>query len=181
MNTRFIKSFVVVIIFFLVSGYSVTNAQYVDRGNYIGPCIGFSFLGSVPQFGANYEYGLNVPNFGLLGIGGVFRYWGYSDSYFGGKWSYTNILIGAQGNYHFIIPGNSKLDPYAGLVLAYDGGSVSWSGPNYNYSSPSYGGFWIALQGGLRYWVSPTIAITGRLAFGSLSYGGLEVGADFKF
>ena len=107
----------------------------------------------------------------------MFRYWGYSETY----WKYTNVLIGAQGNYHFVVS-ESKFDPYVGLVLAYDAGSVSWNGPGSSFlSSPTYGGLWLAFQGGARYWVSSTVAITARIGFGTLSYSGLDLGVDFKF
>ena len=156
---------------------STANAQYEAGKNYLGPSIGFSFLGSTPDFGANYEYGINMQNFGLVGIGGLFRYWGYSETY----WKYTNVLIGVQGNYHFVVS-ESKFDPYVGLILAYDAGSVSWNGPGSSFlSSPTYGGLWLAFQGGARYWVSPTVAITARIGFGTLSYSGLDLGVDFKF
>lgn len=159
---------------------TTANAQYVANKNYLGPSIGFAFLGSTPDFGVSYEYGMNMQNFGLVGIGGLFRYWGYSESYFGGSWKYTNILIGAQGNYHFVLSSN-KLDPYVGIVLAYDAGSVSWSGPYGSYATPAYGGLWLAAQGGARYWVTPTIAISGRIGLGTLGYSGVDFGVDFKF
>jgi hypothetical protein len=167
----------------LVSIMLQTNAaaQYAVGKHYAGPSIGLSFLGSTFQLGGNYEYGMQIENFGTIGIGGVFRYWGYSETFAGGKWSYTNVLIGAQGNYHFEIKDNGQLDPYAGIVLAYNGGSVSYSGPGGNYPTPSHGGFWLGFQGGLRYFIQPNLAITGRVGFGTLSYGALEVGVDFKF
>ena len=173
----------IIVVAFLFLG--TANAQFIAEHSYLGPCIGLSFLGSVPQFGVNYERSMDLQNLGSVGFGGVFRYWGYSEDFGYGKVSYTNILIGAQGNYHFKVPGNSNLDPYAGVVLAYDIGSSS---VDYNnaflngYSaSVSAGGFWAAVQGGVRYFIQPNLALTGRLAFGSLSYGGLEVGVDFKF
>lgn len=189
MNTAIIKEdlmvknmvrFFMFVTLMVFSLNSISNAQYRDGNNYLGASIGLSFLGSAPQFGVNFEHAINVQDFGMVGIGGVFRYWGYSETYFDGKWSYTNVLIGAQGNYHFKV-GNEKLDPYAGIVLAYDAGSVSWSGPNSIYSSPSSGGLWAALQGGIRYMISPQWSLTARVGFGSLSYGALEVGADYKF
>ena len=173
------NSLVVTVILFLQQ--SPLHAQYVVEKHYAGPSIGLSFLGSTFQLGGNYEYALSLENFGKVGIGGIFRYWRYSDSFFGGEWSYTNILIGAQGNYHFEIQGSEKLDPYAGIVLAYDGGSVSYTGPGGNYATPSHGGLWLGFQGGMRYWINPDIAITGRVGFGTLSYGALEFGVDFKF
>ena len=174
-----IKFLIVASILFLQQ--SSLKAQYSIEKHYAGPSIGLSFLGSSFQFGGNYEYALSLENFGTVGIGGIFRYWGYSDAFFGGKWSYTNILIGAQGNYHFQIKGNDMLDPYAGLVLAYDGGSVSYDGPGGNYATPSHGGLWLGIQGGIRYFINSNIALTGRVGFGTLSYGALEVGVDFKF
>jgi hypothetical protein len=179
------KKKVVLIPLFFITAFLVPNtakAQFTADHNYIGPSIGLSFLGSSPEFGLNYEYGVDLQNVGTVGIGGLFRYWSYSNSYFYGKWTYTNILIGAQGNYHFKIP-ESKFDPYVGLILAYDVGSTSatYNDGYLNYGgSASAGGFWIALQAGARYWISPTLALTARLEFGSLSYGGLDVGVDFK-
>ena len=155
------------------------NTQLVKH--YAGPSLGLSFLGSTFQFGGNYEYSMHLDNFGNVGIGGLLRYWSYGESFLGGKWSYTNILVGAQGNYHFEIKDNDKLDPYAGIVLAYDGGSVSYSGPGGNYATPSHGGLWLGFQGGLRYFLQPNLALTARVGFGTLSYGALEVGVDFKF
>jgi hypothetical protein len=164
-----------------VFAFSTTNAQFTPNNHYLGPSIGLSFLGSTVQFGANYEYGMDVENFGRVGIGGIFRYWSYSEGFFEGEWSYTDVLIGVQGNYHFKLEEN-KFDPWLGLTLAYDGGSVSWDGPGgFDYVSPTYGGFFIGAHGGARYWISPTLAVSARIGFGTLSYGALDLGVDFKF
>ena len=173
-----INGFLTIIVFLFFQ--SPSKGQYMTDNHYAGPSIGLSFLGSAFQFGGNYEYALNVKNFGNIGIGGIFRYWGYSDAYYAGELSYTNIFIGVQGNYHFVIEGNDQLDPYGGLVLAYDGGSVSYSGPAGNYATPSQGGVWLGFQGGIRYFINPDLALTGRVGFGTLSYGALEIGIDFK-
>lgn len=164
----------------LVVTPAIAPAQFVNGKSALGPCIGLSFLGSTPQFGVNYEYGIDVQNFGLLGIGGIFRYWSYSEDYYSGKWKYTDILIGAQGNYHFKV-GDRKFDPYLGLTLAYDAGSVSWEGAYSTYATPTHGGLFLGADAGARYWISPTVALTGRLGFGSLGYGALDLGVDFKF
>lgn len=175
------KNFLLVSIIF-ISLHTAVFSQYNEGKHYAGPSVGLSFLGSAFQIGGNYEYALQVENFGLIGVGGILRYWGYSENFIGGKWKYTNILVGAQGNYHFKIKNLEQLDPYAGIVLAYDGGSVSYNGPdNRNYPTPSHGGLWIGAQGGLRYWFNPSIAATVRVGFGSLSYGALELGVDLKF
>ena len=160
----------------------VAFGQYFEAGkSYVGPSIGLSFLGSTPEFGVNYEYGMKME-FGTVGIGGLFRYWGYSEDYYFGKWKYTNILIGAQGNYHLKMDAGSKLDPWVGLILGYDASSVSYDGPSgYNYSSPTSGGLVLNAQGGARYWISPTMALRASLGYGSMSYGALDIGIDFKF
>ena len=164
---------------------SISFAQFEESKSYIGPSLGLSFLGSVPQFGANYEYGMSLKQIGLdgpgkIGVGGIIRYWSYSEDFSLGKWSYTNFLIGAQGNYHFQI--NDNMDPWLGLVLAYNGGSVSWDGPESKYlSEPTNGGLWLAGHCGMRYWFSSSLAVTARIGFGTLSYGALDVGLDFKF
>lgn len=76
---------------------------------------------------------------------------------------------------------NDTFDPWAGLTLAYDAGSVSWDGPNYNYASPTYGGLFLGAQVGGRYFFTPTLAGVVRLGFGSLSYGAFDIGVDWKF
>jgi hypothetical protein len=141
--------------------------------------VGLSFLGSTFQFGANYEYGLKM-DFGTIGVGGLFRYWSYSEKFSSGKWKYTDILIGAQGNYHFKLE-NDKIDPWAGLVLAYNGGSVKWDGPLATFPKPSHGGLFLGVHAGGRYWFSPTMAVSGRFGLGTLSYGSLDIGLDWKF
>ena len=172
MSIRLLKVF---LFFLILTVPAVSSAQFETGKNYLGPSLGLSFLGSTPQFGLNYEYGIEMRNFGNVGIGGIMRYWGYSS----GQWSYSNFLIGAQGNYHFKID-NPKFDIWAGLVLAYDNGTIKYSHGNYGYPYPSYGGVWLSLQGGLRYWVSNNFAIGGRLGFGTLSYSALEFGVDWK-
>jgi hypothetical protein len=179
------KFFLLITFVFLFAFGSRITAQYENSQQYLGASLGLSFLGSVVQPGLNYEYALSAKSIGLdasgkLGIGGIFRCWGYSKNFGAGKWKYTNILIGAQGNYHFRV-GDGKLDPYVGLVLAYDIASTSWDGTkDAGWSNVSAGGLWLALQGGVRYYLSPKLALTGRLGFGTLSYGALEIGVDFR-
>lgn len=159
---------------------SISNAQFSANKHHLGPSVGFSFLGSTPQFGLNYEYGMDIKDFGVIAIGGIARYWSYGETFFSDKVKYTDILIGAQANYHFKI-GDGKFDPWLGLTLAYDAGSVSWDGPAGPGGLPVNGGMFFGGNAGARYWVSPTFAISARLGFGSLGYGGLDLGVDFKF
>lgn len=175
MNTA-IKSLIVILFLLIIKN---ANAQYEVGKHYAGPSLGLSFLGSTAQLGLNYEYAFEIKDFGTVGAGGIFRYWGYKEGFFGGNRDISNILIGGQFNYHFKID-NTKFDPWAGVVLSFVTASVK---RNYAsiYSEPSYGGFWLGFHGGTRYWLTPTIALTGRVGFGTLSYGALEVGVDWKF
>jgi hypothetical protein len=172
------------VVLFLTIPFVAFSQQYFEAGkSYVGPSIGLSFLGSTPEFGANYEYGMKME-FGTIGIGGLFRYWGYSEDWGYGTFKYTNILIGAQGNYHLKMDPGSKLDPYVGIILGYDASSAKWSGNSFYYGfepSASSGGLVLNAHGGCRYWISPTMAVVGSIGYGSLSYGALDIGVDFKF
>lgn len=170
---RFIGTTVLLLLLFPVTN----NAQFEVGKHHLGPSLGFYFHGSSVIFGANYEYGMELKDIGKIGVGGIMRYYSYD----AGWWSYSDILIGAQGNYHFNLD-NKKLDPWLGLLIAFDIGSVDYKGPQSQwYHEPSYGGFWVGLHAGMRYWISPTMAIIGRFGFGSYSYSAFDVGVDFKF
>lgn len=176
MNSAF-KSLIVILFLLIIKN---ANAQYEIEKHYIGPSIGLSFLGSTAQLGLNYEYAFEIKDFGTVGAGGVFRYWGYKEGFWAGSRDVSNILVGGQFNYHFKIE-NKKFDPWAGAVLSFVSTSVKRNYSNIpNYSEPTYGGLWLAFQGGARYWITPTIALTGRVGFGTLSYGALELGVDWK-
>lgn len=154
-----------------------TVAQIEINKHHLGPTLGLSFLGSTFQIGANYEYGLDIKDFGNIGIGGILRYWSYSEA----EWSYSDFLIGAQGNYYFKIQ-DKNIQPYAGITIAYDFGSWDYDFPKeYYWAEPSYGGLYFGFQGGARYWISSTIALNGRISYGNMSYGGLDIGVEFKF
>jgi hypothetical protein len=170
------------ILFLIVFSAAIFESypQFVTGKHYAGPMIGLSFLGSTFQIGGGYEYGIDIENFGKIGVGGLIRYWSYSESAGPYQWDYTDFLIGAQGNYHFNLS-DTRFDPWAGLVLAYDAGSADFDGPLGFYAEPSYGGLWLGLHGGLRYWIQPNLALSSRIGFGNLGYGALDVGVDFKF
>ncbi len=169
---------ILLVSFFLISNVS---AQFEVGKHNAGPAIGLSFLGSTVSFGGNYEYAMSVKEIGLdapgvLGIGGIVRYWSYDEGFF----SYSDFLIAAQGNYHFKLE-NNKLDPYLGLVLGYDIGSFDWGGPSGSLYDDSYGGFVFGASAGMRYWFSPTMAVNGRFGTGSNSGSTFDIGLDFKF
>lgn len=172
------------IIFTLISLTFFTStmfAQYEFGKHNAGPAIGLSFLGSTLSFGANYEYALSTDEIGLdapgaLGLGGIVRYWSYDEGWF----SYTDLVIAAQANYHFALK-NNKIDPYLGLVLGFDIGSADWDGPFGDTYDDTHGGFIFGASAGCRYWFSPTMAVNARFGTGSNLGSTLDIGVDFKF
>lgn len=157
------------------------------RPNYhtAGPSVGFSFLGTTYQLGINHEYGIQLNDLGInkpgiIGVGGIFRYWSYSETFPTVEWDYSNLLIGMQFNYHFIL-NNQFLDPWAGLVLAYDFRTSKNKIilPNVNIDNSNNSSLWIGAQAGLRYWLNERMALNFRLGFGTLSYGALDIGFEY--
>lgn len=167
---------------------SLSFAQFEVGKHHAGPSLSIGFGGWGLGFGADYEYGMSLKEIGVdapgtLGIGGIFRYYNWSENFglANYDWSYTDIIIGAQGNYHFKLD-NSKLDPWVGLVLGFDISSSSWDGPSglgSNYSASS-GGLFFNGNAGCRYWFSPNMAARATFGFGNL-VSSLIVGVDFKF
>jgi len=165
---------------------AILLAQFEQNKHIVGPSVGFSFLGSTVQFGANHEYGFSLKDIGVdgngsMGIGGIFRYWVYSEETTNVKSDYTDVLLGFQTNYHFYMP-NDRVDPWVGFILAYDFGdednTIKTSG--YELDDDTYAGFWIGAQAGLRYWVKNNIGLNLRIGFGIQSYGFLDLGLEYK-
>jgi len=152
------------LVFFITS---LSFGQYQVGKNTGGAFIGvggggLSGTGGVP---IGIEY--NFLNFGKnIQVGAMAAYSSTSEDFTVGKWKYSNIVIAAQANYHFL-PGN-KLDPFAGVALGYDiasssveykPGFSSWSG------SASSGGFVWSAQVGCNYWFTPKFAAQIRLGY----------------
>ncbi len=142
---------------------SATFAQY-ETGKTTGTFLlgvgggGLSGSGAVP-IGVEY----NFYNFDPKIQAGVFAaYSSTSDDAFGGKWNYTYFVIAGEANYHFM-PHN-KIDPFAGISLGYNIGSVSWDGTG-SYPSPDAGGFFVSGQAGINYWFSPKWAAQFRVGY----------------
>src|SRR3990172_3078932 len=98
------------------------------------------------------------------------------------------FVVNANAQYEV---GKHYAGPSIGLSFL---GSTAQFGLNYeyaftiqNFGTVGAGGifrYWSYKErflGGTRYWITPTIALMGRVGFGTLSYGALEVGVDFKF
>jgi hypothetical protein len=178
------KKFLFLLILFL----PFTLIGQFDLNKHVaGPSLGFSFLGSALQYGINHEYSFNMEDIGIdskgkLGIGGILRYWNYSENFTHVKWDYSNVLIGVQSNYHFYMA-NDHIDPWFGIIFAYNVGSTDTEIkiPSISIEEDSHDGFWLAANAGIRYWINENIALSIRIGFGTLSYSGLDLGFDYKF
>ncbi len=165
--------------FVVASLASTANAQFENQKNYGGVHIGLSGVGSALTLGLDYERGITNPGEvgpGIIGIGGLFDYYHYSEDFagYGGGWTY--IDFGVSGMYHFVLD-NKKWDPFLGLVLGYEVATWSWNGASY-YSSPTAGGFTLGGSAGIRYFLNDNWALQARVGFGFYI---LAVGVDYKF
>jgi outer membrane protein W len=165
--------------FVVASFASTASAQFENQKNYAGVHIGLSGVGSALTLGLDYERGvtdIGQVGPGIIGIGGLFDYyhWSENDFGFGGSWTY--IDLGVSGMYHFVLD-NKKLDPFLGLVLGYEIATWSWSGVS-GISSPTAGGFTLGGSAGIRYFLSDNWALQARVGFGFYIFA---VGVDYKF
>ena len=156
------------------------NAQFENQKNYAGAHIGLSGVGSALTLGLDYERGITNPGDvgpGIIGVGGLFDYFSYSESGLYGKWTYMDF--GVSGMYHFVLD-NKKIDPFLGLVLGYEVASWSWNSGynNLGLGSPTAGGFTLGGSAGIRYFFSDNLAAQARVGFGFYI---LAVGIDYKF
>ena len=55
-----IRLFTVILLSLIFMVPVISMAQFETGKNYVGPSLGLSFLGSTPQLGFNYEYGMGI-------------------------------------------------------------------------------------------------------------------------
>jgi len=145
----------------LVSSFSF--GQYSGKSS-LGLLAGFgggglTGTGAIPIAAEFNFYNMNENT--QLGL--FAGYSATSEDFFGGKWKYTYIIIAGQGAYHFS-PG-AKFDPFVGLALGYNIGSVTWDGPGSSLVSPTVGGVFYSGFVGCNYWLSQNFALQGRLGY----------------
>ncbi len=171
-----------VVFILLVIGFSVqtATAQFSNGKNYVGPHLGLSGIGSTLTLGLDYERAITNPGEagpGIIGIGGLFDYYSYSEDYFADAGTWTYIDFGISGMYHFVLD-NNKWDPFVGLVLGYEIASWKWKNSYYGSYSPTAGGFTLGGSAGIRYFFDDNWAAQARIGFGFYI---LAVGVDYKF
>jgi hypothetical protein len=152
------------------------HAQVFEQGSgnlnfgigFGSPFIFASSKSTLPPISASYEYGVTEK----IGVGGLIGYTASSyefqtlnldpnssSLYTNIKTTYSYLIIGARGNYHFV--NKDKIDVYAGAMLGYNVASAKTKetpdDPFYNYDTGSIGGFAIGGHLGLRYMFSDKI------------------------
>jgi hypothetical protein len=170
----------------LISIISVCSyGQLKERDNLLGVSVGFWAKGNTPMFGVNFESNISQAGVGTLGLGGLFRYYSYTNTYGNGdSRRYSFSSFGAQLNYNFNQIGDGRFVPYIGLVAGYNYVNSTYTDVTRNavyvtdisYSS----GSWVWGQLGMRYFFSPSVAGTVRVGFGNNDFNTLELGVDFK-
>lgn len=164
-----------VFLFVVASSFAQEAFNKGDKTGSVG--LGFGFAGiygdaGMPPISLGFQYGIDKK----ISVGGILGYTSSSYSAWEYKWTYSYIVIGARGEYHFL--DNKLWDVYGGLTLGYAIVSVSTpSGYNgYGYSAGnSYAVY--GFHAGARYFVSPKVAIFGELGYG---IGYLTLGASFR-
>ena len=149
-------------LFILISTSAFSQLQKSEH--LFGPSIGLFPKEKSAILGINYEYMLMEKFNGLIGIGGVVRYWSVTKENV--NFSYT--FLGGQANYHFHKLGDGKIEPFLGVVVGLN--SIR-NGDN---------GLWFWGQAGARYFFTPTLAISARTGVGNNSFFHIEFGLDFK-
>lgn len=141
---------------------------------------GTYYKSQIPPISASLEFGVvdNIIEKGVIGVGPYIGYSSYKYEYSGWGWKYTNIIIGARGNFHY--PLVNKLDTYTGLLLGYNVASSKEFGdavPGWDYSYSAGGIAWSWFIGG-RYYFKETFAVMAELGYG-IAY--LNLGIALKF
>ena len=179
------KTSIKTILTLLLIASAVSFGQLKEKDNLLGGSLGFWAKGNVPMFGVNFESNVVQAGVGTVGIGGIFRYYTFTNTYGNGdSRRYSFSSLGAQFNYNFNQIGDGSFVPYVGLVAGYNYVNNTYTDVTRNavyvtdvtYSS----GAWIWGQLGMRYFFSPKVAGTVRLGLGNNDFNTLELGMDFK-
>ena len=172
----------IIVILLMVPLYTL-HSQVKVGDSFLGASIGLWTKGNTPVIGASFESIVAGSGSGAFGIGGLFRYHGYNETYNNGSSrDYNFSSLGFQANYNFTDIGSGEFVPYLGLTLGYNNVSNTYVNRNNavmvndSYSS----GLWIWGQLGARYFFSSKVAGTFRIGVGNNDFYPLELGVDFK-
>jgi len=121
----------------------------------------------VPPVSASLEFGIvdNILEKGVIGVGPYLGYSSYKWEYSDWGYKYSNIIVGARGNFHY--PLANKLDTYLGVLLGYNiVSSKEFGTPSgYDYKASSSG---LSTAGyiGARYYFTEKLGVMAELGYG---------------
>ena len=163
------------------SAEAAPTGQFESGPFYAGPRVWIGNLNGAIAFGGQLEKGFTKAGQygpGIIGGGVGVDYYSWSNDFAAlGSYKYSVIPLQVFSNYHFVVGSNKKLDPYAGLALVYSIVNASWEGSGIATSAEA-NGLDFAGQAGLRYFLTPKVALQGQIGFG---YGTLGLGATWRF
>ncbi|MFH1320251.1 MAG: hypothetical protein ABII90_06300 [Bacteroidota bacterium] len=162
-------------------GTNALNAGVGFGGVYINLSKGYSAL---PSFSFLYEKCIiSDIGPGTFGVGGMIaqksiKYDRTSFIYhYNESWSY--LIIGARGSYHFNFTGIRDFDPYAGIMFAYYIPSYNMSTNDPFHTAMNYSNYPVfSPYAGVRYYFNKTIGVYGEFCYG-YSFGVIGLSAKF--
>jgi Outer membrane protein beta-barrel domain len=104
----------------------------------------------------------------------------YSDMY--NSYTYSGLLIGARGEYHFILNNDkigTKLDPYAGIMLGYIINNNPDVSDTYDVLTGKSSGFQPGVFAGAHYFFGPHFGVYAEFGYEALFV--FNIGISFKF
>jgi hypothetical protein len=174
------------VVLFAASQLMAQDPSFQKGDNVINLGVGFGspiyhgtgYKMAVPPISASFEFCI-VDGIAKKGAVGIAPYVGFSSYKYKYPdktgWTYTNIILGARGAFHY--PFVDKLDTYAGIMLGYD--IITWKEiGDTGYDADAPGSFVHSEFIGARYYFANNFA-----AFAELGYGisWFTVGISFKF
>ena len=154
------------------SAFSQVFDKGVKQANLgIGFGGGYGTGSTSPAISGSFEVGVTDK----IGVGGIVGYQSSTYDYGFGSYSYTYLIFGARGSYHFYETDN--VDVYGGAMLGYQNVSVSSTGSTFGAAASS-SGIVIGLYLGGRYMFSENIGAFAELGY-SISI--FSVGLTAKF
>jgi len=185
MKTKILLSFVSLALFF--NGLQAQTFKNGDFNINAGIGLGYTYslysgVSSWPAIVVSAEKGIKeLPNLGVLSIGGTFGFKHISLSGTGSDWNWNDFYIGARGALHLSAITSDKLDVYGGASLGvriYTYPDVVYNG-GYDYSieKKAHTTAFFGIFGGAKYSFTEKFAVFGELGY-DISW--LKLGVSFK-
>jgi len=163
-----------VVVLFALPQLSGQDPEFIKEDKVLNLGIGFGTTlysglhnkSLVPPISASLEFGVadEILEKGVIGVGPYLGYSSYKYEYLDWGWKYSNLILGARGNFHY--PLLDKLDTYTGILLGYNIATAKWTGTGTEDVSATAGGVvWSWFIGG-RYYFKETFAVMAELGYG---------------